>query len=428
MWLMNSKTLSAVLAAAIESGRLGESRPLAAFVDLEGVEATIVSLKSALPPPFEHAFAAKANPMREALRLVHACGMQCEVASPGELEQALKAGFTAAEIVYDEPTKTEAMLARALQLGIHLNMDNLQEFERVRAWREQYDTSSMIGFRVNPQVGAGGISAFSTATDSSKFGVPLRKPDNRGALRKIYLDHPWLTALHCHVGSQGCSLDLIARGVAETVRLAEEINGAAGRRQVSLIDIGGGLPVNFESEEVRPTFAEYAAVLREMAPQLFTGTYRVKTEFGRSVLARHGVIVSRVEYTKEAGGRRVALAHAGAQVATRTVFMPEDWPLRISVFDASGRPKSGPCIEQDVAGPLCFAGDLAAAGRLLPGIDPGDYVALHDTGAYYFSNPFYYNALPAPAVYGIRLKSPGGIDFETWRKAQTLDDMLSIIG
>ncbi len=318
---------------------------------------------------------------------------------PGELEQALRAGFEAEKIVYDEPAKTRGVLEKVLGLGIGLNIDNFQEFERVRALVGQNPSRSRIGFRINPQVGAGKISAMSTATVTSKFGVAIDDPGNFEAIVDAYRGNPWLTSLHTHVGSQGCSLELMSAGIRKVVDLAEAINAAAGRQQVEVIDIGGGLPVNFESEEIRPTFAEYAAVLRQSVPELFNGRYTGKTEFGRSIFAKNGFIASRIEYTKISGGRRIATSHAGAQIATRTVFMPDHWKIRLSVFDPAGVAKSGNEELQDVAGPLCFAGDMIGTGRLLPLIEPGDYVVLHDTGAYYFSNPFYYNALCAPAVY-----------------------------
>ena len=61
-------------------------------------------------------------------------------------------------------------------------------------------------------------------------------------------------------------------------------------------------------------------------------------------------------------------------------------------------------------------------------IEPGDYVVLHDTGAYYFSNPFFYNALPAPAVYGAELNTDGSARLDCWRQQQSMDDMLAVIG
>jgi diaminopimelate decarboxylase len=425
---METRFHERVLRAAIAKGLLDDEPPLAAFVVTTAVEETIDRLKQAFPPHFEHMFAAKANTLLRALELVRRCGMGCEVASPGELEQALRAGFEPAQIVFDEPAKTPAVLRRVLELGVNLNIDNFQEFERVRSMADRIDRRASIGFRINPQVGAGRIDAMSTATASSKFGVALEDAGNREALIDCYRENPWLTSVHVHVGSQGCSLDMMTAGVGKTAALAEEINAAIGRRQVDTIDIGGGLPVNFDSEEVTPTFADYAGLLRERVPALFSGEYRVRTEFGRTIFAKNGFIVSRVEYTKQSGGRHIATGHAGGQVATRTVFMPEHWKIRLSGYDASGRLKSGPAVAQDIAGPLCFAGDMAGRSVELPLLEPGDHVVLHDTGAYYFSNPFYYNALPAPPVHGALLEGDGLVQFDCWRRMQSVESLLAVIG
>jgi diaminopimelate decarboxylase len=112
-------------------------------------------------------------------------------------------------------------------------------------------------------------------------------------------------------------------------------------------------------------------------------------------------MLARVEYTKTMGGRRVAITHAGAQVAARTVYQPDIWPLRISALDEQGRPKPGVAVEQDVAGPCCFAGDILAHRRALPLLEPGDHVLIHDTGGYYFSSPYIYNSFPPIDAYAI---------------------------
>ncbi|MGD2128792.1 MAG: diaminopimelate decarboxylase [Lysobacterales bacterium] len=417
-----------ILKAAIAGGVFSDEQPLAGFVDTAAVKETIRRLRQAFPAHFEHAFAAKANTMRPALQLVREAGMGCEAASPGELEQALAAGFEPAKIVYDEPAKTVAVLRRLLQAGMALNIDNFQELERVSDLIGSGGTASRVGIRVNPQVGAGSIGPMSTATVSSKFGVTLGDPGNRERLVDCFLRHDWLTVLHAHVGSQGCPLELMAEGVRRLVDLAEEIENAAGAQRVALIDIGGGLPVNFSGDEVRPSWSDYAAELQRQAPELFSGKYRVQTEFGRSIFAKSGFMATRVEYTKDAGGRRIAVTHAGAQVAARTVFMPDHWKIRLSVCDATGAPKSGRDVLQDIAGPCCFAGDMIGTERLLPPIDPGDYVVLHDTGAYYFSIPFYYNALQAPAVFGAARSKDGVVRLECWREQQGMKDMLAMLG
>ena len=417
-----------VLQAAVEQGLLDDSTPLAAFVATTAVERTVDALNQAFPPHFEHMFAAKANPMRRALELIRTCGMGCEVASRGELEQALRAGFEPAQIVFDEPAKTAAVLRRVLELGIDLNIDNFQEFERIRGMGGLIVGEPAIGFRLNPQVGEGRIGPMSTASASSKFGVALEDAGNREALIDAYRDHPWLNAVHVHVGSQGCSLDMMAAGVERTTRFAAAVNDAVGRSQVGTIDIGGGLPVNFDSEAVTPTFEDYADILRARVPVLFGGEFRVRTEFGRAIFAKNGFIASRIEYTKRSGGRRIAISHAGAQIATRTVFMPTHWGIRLSAHGPDGTAKPGVNVAQDIAGPLCFAGDMIGRDVDMPLLEPGDLVVLHDTGAYYFSHPFYYNAVPMPPVYGVRPGRDGNLQFDCWRAPQSVDDMLAAIG
>lgn len=73
-----------------------------------------------------------------------------------------------------------------------------------------------------------------------------------------------------------------------------------------------------------------------------------------------------------------------------------------------------------------------ARGRELPELEPGDLVALYDTGAYYFSTHFHYNSLPRPAVYGyVRTENgteAGKVEFAPIRSAQTLDEVLAESG
>ncbi|MYW49726.1 diaminopimelate decarboxylase [Streptomyces sp. SID161] len=400
-----------------------EQSLLAGFVDLDGVAATARALHDAFPrspevPGALHTFAAKANCLVPVLRELRRQGLGCEVATAGELARARAAGFPAGRIVFDAPAKTRAELERALALGVTVNADSFQELERISRLLGERASRSRIGVRLNCQVGGGAIAAMSTATSTSKFGVPLTDPGNRERLLRAFGEHPWLTWVHTHTGSQGCPLDLMARGVAQAVDFADQVTAAFGEGRIAGIDIGGGLPVNFADDEVTPTFATYVEQLRAHAPGLFDGRYAVVTEFGRSLLAKNGFMAAYVEYTKTAGGRPIAVTHAGVQVATRTVFGPDAWPLRIEAYDPNGTARRDRPVRQDIAGPACFAGDLLARDRALPPLRPGDLVVVPDTGAYYFSTPFHYNSLPEPAVYGVRTGADGQTAFTLIRPAQ----------
>lgn len=426
-----------VVRAAVEQGLVGgadSAEPLACLLDGDGIRASAAALTAAfadaLAPgtPVLHAFAVKAAPLVPVLRLLADAGLGCEVASPGELALARAAGVPAARTVLDSPAKTTAELREALALGIAVNADNRQELERLDALVAAAPTASPIGVRINPQTGAGAIDALSTATSTSKFGVALRDPGARAWLVRAFLDRPWLTRLHIHSGSQGVPLELIAQGVRELHALAEEINAAAGRRRIDTLDIGGGLPVNFASDEATPTYARYVSALREAVPALFDGSYGLVTEFGRSLLAKHGLVLARVEYTKSSGSRPIALTHAGVQLATRTAYAPAAWPVRILPYDAKGAPKAGDPVAQDVAGPACFAGDLLATGRELPLLAPGDLIGVPDTGAYFFTAHYGYNSLPRPAVHGFTVTPRGGVRFSLARPAQSAADIVAEAG
>ncbi|MFD4507545.1 diaminopimelate decarboxylase [Streptomyces sp. NPDC058457] len=421
--------------AAVEQGLLGPDAPIVGLLDVRGIHASAAALRGAFEAvtapgtAILHAFAVKANPLVPVVRLLAEAGLGAEVASAGELALARAAGMPAERTVFDAPAKTEAELREALALGVAVNADNPQEVRRLDALLHPGGTtSSPLGIRVNPQIGAGTIGATSTATATSKFGVGLRDEGAREWVVQTFMERPWLTRLHAHIGSQGIPLPLLVRGVAETYALAEEINARAGRRQVDTLDIGGGLSVNFASETTEPTYAQYARLLAQAVPGLFDGRYGLVTEFGRSLLARHGTVVARVEYTKSSGGRRIAVTHAGVQVAPRTVYVPGSWPLRIAAYDAKGRPRQGAPVVQDVAGPACFAGDLLAEGRALPPLEQGDLVAALDTGAYYFGSHYSYNSLARPGVYGFAPDGDGGVAFAVVREPQTVAEVVAESG
>jgi len=417
-----------IIASAIKANIIDQDLTAIGVMDLDALKKTVDDVYQAFPANFFHTFAVKANALVKVLASLREYGMGAEVASPGELLIARAAGYNTEDIIFDSPAKTLQDLRTCIENGISINIDNLQELARVdRLIRDFPNTKSVIGFRVNPQIGAGKIGSTSTATATSKFGYALVDGDNRQRLIEIYRSRPWLKSIHTHTGSQGCELTLMANGVKVITELAEEINEFIGSQQVTRLDIGGGLPVNFSSDEIKPSFQDYAEVLKAEVPLLFTNKYQVKTEFGRAIVAKNGVIITRVEYTKNSGGRHIATTHAGAQILTRTAFLPKSWPIRVTGYTARGEErteKNSALLATDVAGPCCFAGDLICVNQLLPKLDVNDYVMVHDTGGYYFTNHFDYNSLPRVAIYTIS-GADNDLTIECIRAAESLEDVLN---
>jgi diaminopimelate decarboxylase len=154
-----------VLPRAAATGLLGPGRPVAGFLDTAGILRSVDGLRAAFStaPGVLNTFAAKACPLVAVLRLT-AAGTGCEVAGPGELRPAPAGGFAPGRIVLDSPVKTEAELREALALGVAVNADSLAEVGRIARLRAA-GSSSVLGPRVDPQVGGGAIAATSTATE-----------------------------------------------------------------------------------------------------------------------------------------------------------------------------------------------------------------------------------------------------------------------
>lgn len=105
------------------------------------------------------------------------------------------------------------------------------------------------------QIGAGSIAALSTGGLVSKFGFPLT--ECRQQLIEAFQQYPWLNMLHLHVGSQGLPTSRIVDGVKAVWQLLVDIEAAFGHGRVKVLDIGGGLTVDFDSDDT-PQVGAYA--------------------------------------------------------------------------------------------------------------------------------------------------------------------------
>ncbi|GMF34691.1 unnamed protein product [Phytophthora fragariaefolia] len=423
-----------------------EETKVAVVYDLDSIDMAFQALLTSFPVHFEHRFAMKSCPLAFFVKRAIENDVGLECASIVEVKHALRLGCPPHRIVFDSPCKTKSDLQFAINAGVEVNADNFDELNIIREHAEAIFQSSFpectpryagnlprIGLRINPLLGSGTNSCLSVSTVQSKFGVPLT-PENRATIIAFYCANPWMIGLHAHVGSQGCSLEMLSQGAVVLSELANEIDAAAGTSRIKVLNIGGGLSTNFDGEDVSPTFAEYVEVLRREAPQLFERTGRtILTEFGSSVSSKTGWVVSEVEYVKthpQVDGdnlEQTAIIHAGSDLFLRACYRPELFARRISVYNSVGQASRAPLLVQNVAGPLCFGGDLVGRRLELPAISRGDFVVVHDTGANTMSMFSRHCSRPAPAVYGYRT-SEDEISLELLKPAETPEQVMSFWG
>ena len=394
------------------------------FYDLSFLDERIKDLQKQFPANTLHAIAVKANPLTNILSKTKALGAGAEVASLPELFLAEKAGFAPETIVFDSPCKTRSEIEYVLKAGVYLNADSFDELDRIAEILKTVNSTSEIGLRVNPQVGPGSIKSTSVADGISKFGIPLN--ENREKIIQYYIKHDFLRSIHVHIGSQGCPVPLVIKGIRKVMDIANEVNTRLSQEskpnRVDTFDIGGGLPVSYHPDQQPVTMEEYVVMLKASCSELFDGRFRLITEFGRYLYANTGWVASKVEYVKREPSYNIIMTHVGADLFLRKAYNPGDWHHHITVVDKHGKLKSG--IDSNkymVAGPLCFGGDVIAKDLELPVVEEGDYILIHDTGAYTLSMWSRYNSRQMPKVIGYHAANN---TFEILRDRESKEDLL----
>ena len=332
-------------------------------------------------------YAVKANGNQAVVSLFAALGAGADVVSEGELRRALAAGVDPARIVFSGVGKTREEIAAAIEAGCgQLNVESAAELEAVSGVASGAGRRAAVAIRVNPDVDARTHRKIATGRAGDKFGIALELvPDayrRAGGLPGV---DP--VGLAVHIGSQLTDLEPFRDAFLRLAGLVRQLRqeGCA----VVRLDLGGGLGVSYRSESP-PSAADYAGLIRE----IFGGLGLALTlEPGRRLTADAGILVSRVIYMKESGGRRFAIVDAAMNDLLRPALY-DAWhdidPVRQPV------PGGGMSIV-DVVGPVCESGDVLAVQRELPPLAAGDLLAVRSVGAYGAVMSSAYNArAPAP--------------------------------
>ena len=427
--------MEAVFEAVCKKNLINDNQPSIDLFDIDYFTARIDRLMKTFDEPFfTHAAAFKANSIRGVLLVAKEKGMGGECASISEAIHAVDLGFEPRNVIFDSPVKTKVDLKRALDMNIYINLDNEREMELTDELlkNECKGSKSKIGLRINPVVGGGTQEIMNTATKLSKFGIPVTD-ETRNKVAELYRQYTWLTGIHIHVGSQGNPLELFVQGARNCVDFVLQIERDCGRA-LDTIDIGGGLSTTYlESEEPGQfDYGIYKKQLQERVPELFSGKYRIITEFGRSLFLKAGKTLTRVEHVKQwlEGVKPIILTHVGANNFIREVYLPANWKHRWDLVDPTGKIKlSDEKVTYDLGGPLCFQGDFLARDVDLPKAERGDLVLMHDTGGYCMAMYSKYNSILPSAVYGFKRGENGkGVELYCFKERETPQEALEFWG
>ena len=302
-------------------------------------------------------YALKANSSFAIARLLCGIGSGVDANSIGEVDLALRAGFSPSDIVFSGVGKSPDEIERAVQLGLKaINAESAGELERIDRAAQARGVRARVAVRVNPDIDAGTHPHISTGLHINKFGVPL---EQAAGLYRRMSEQPGLqpVAIHVHLGSQIISTEPIQRGAGEVVRLARELRDSG--IQLEHIDVGGGLGISYDGSRV-PSAAEYAAaILAIVAPSGFP----VALEPGRYIVGASAVLVARVVDIKPAaGGRHFAVLDAGMTELMRPALYGSFHRIEPVT------PRQAREICYDIVGPVCESTDALGHDRRLPAL------------------------------------------------------------
>ncbi len=349
-------------------------------------------------------YSAKANANLSILRALIEAGAGIDAVSGGEIFRALKAGAQASEIVYAGVGKTAAELRYALEQGVGwFNVENVDELRLLDGLAAELGTSARIALRLNPDVVASTHKHISTGHSAAKFGLsaPVVTDilDHAREYRHLRFD-----GLHIHIGSQLHDVEPTVRAV----RAALDV--IAPYEQVRVVNIGGGIPVPYQSSDDLPTVEDFAAALIP----LLNG-FELLIEPGRSIIADAGALITDVLYVKQQGGQTFVVCDAGMTDLIRpALYEAHHDIIRVRQVESGG--------PAQVVGPVCETTDTLGHDVPILPISTGERLAVLTAGAYGMAMASNYNARPRPAEVVV---SEDGEEWRIARKRESWADLIA---
>lgn len=351
------------------------------------IESRFAAFDSALGGAHEHlvCYAVKANSNLAVLNVLARCGAGFDIVSGGELRRVLLAGGDPRCVVFSGVAKSREDIAVALEAGILcFNVESTPELERLQEMAALMNRRAAISIRVNPDVDARSHPYISTGLRENKFGVAIDDARTLYA-RAATLPNIDIRGIGCHIGSQLTSLEPFVDALDRVLAMVDELAGDG--ITLEHVDVGGGLGVVYRDEQP-PSPQEYAQAL---LGRLGGRRLRLIAEPGRAIVARAGVLLTRVEYLKDSGERHFAIVDAGMNDLIR----PSLYAAWMGIEPVRRREDATTSC-YDVVGPVCESGDFLGKQRHLA-LDTDELLAVSGAGAYGFVMSSNYNSRPRAA-------------------------------
>ena len=385
--------------------------------DEKGIRENARNLKKAFSwnKGFKEYFAVKATPNPYILNILkeEGCGTDCS--SLTELMMSEACGITGENIMFSSNVTPAEEYVKARELGAIINLDDITHIDFLK---ECAGIPEKISCRYNP----GGV--FKVSNDimdnpgDAKYG--MTKAQMFEAFTRLKELGVKEFGIHSFLVSNTVTNDYYPMLAAELFKLATELKEKCDVH-ISFINLSGGVGIPYRPEQEANDIFIIGEGVRKAFEEILVpsgmGDVSIFTELGRFMLAPFGHLVTKAVHEKH-----IYKEYIGVDACAANLMRPAMYGAyhHITVL---GKEDNKADFKYDVTGSLCENNDKFAIDRMLPRIEMGDYLVIHDTGAHGFAMGYNYNGRLRSAEL---LKTENG-EIKLIRRAETPEDYFATL-
>ncbi|MBQ5347833.1 MAG: diaminopimelate decarboxylase [Ruminococcus sp.] len=365
---------------------------------------------------YKEYFAVKATPNPYLMKILEeeGCGMDCS--SYTELMLCEACDIKGSDIMFSSNVTPEEDMIKAYEMGAYINLDDYTHVDFIK--RILPEVPKTICCRYNP----GGVFELGGSEDKvqvmdtpgdSKYGMTEEQMEK--AFTELKNAGAEEFGIHAFLASNTVSNEYYPELAGILFKLAVRLKNKTGVK-IKFINLSGGVGVDYKPEEPKSDIAYIGEGVRKKFEEILVpegmGDVAIFTELGRYMLAPYGALVATAIHEKHIYKDYIGLDACAANLMRPAMYGSYH---HVTVL---GKENEKCDHKYDVTGGLCENNDKFAIDRMLPKIDIGDIVYIHDTGAHGFSMGYNYNGKLRSAE--VLLKEDGS--FKKIRRAETPKD------
>lgn len=332
---------------------------------------------------FKEYFAVKATPNPYILQILKEEGCGADCSSYTELELSRAVGITGQNIMFSSNETPAADMQLAKQLGAIINLD---DFTHVDFLEKVAGIPETICCRFNP----GGHFAIANGImdnpGESKYG--MTRAQMAEAFRLLMRKGAKRFGIHAFLASNTVTNEYYPELARQLFTLAVGLQQETGA-EIDFINLSGGVGIAYHPDQKENDILAIGEGVRKVYEEVLVpaglGQVKLFTEMGRFMLAPYGALITRAIHEKH-----IYKEYIGVDACAANLMRPAMYGSyhHITVLGKENAVKDH---KYDVVGGLCENNDKFAIDRMLPEIEKGDLLFIHDAGAHGFSMGYNYN-------------------------------------